>query len=240
MPQTIRPGCSQVDGFGTVAYAGPLAQARAIRQALARRDGEIKPLVTELLAPERYVLERVLCVDTTAAGGNASLLAASEGSPAIEAGGSMPEGSRALPQQQAPAQTIRTARGCSVAAAMLRIWSDCAEGLDAQGRIGLRTPGWIRAGIAAAMPSRLTPIRCQGRRGLHRAAPRRCRCPRPSTPPPCASRRPGSRPRGPRRTGGECRDLAGHCSTNRSKAAGRRSAGVSSRSMPTLNGAIAR
>ena len=72
----------EVSGFGLVAYAGPVEHASAIRQALARRDGDIKPLVTELLAPGRYVLERLLCVDTTAAGGNASLLAASEASAA--------------------------------------------------------------------------------------------------------------------------------------------------------------
>jgi len=29
-----------------------------------------------MIAPERFVLERHLCIDTTAAGGNASLLAA--------------------------------------------------------------------------------------------------------------------------------------------------------------------
>ena len=34
-------------------------------------------LVTELIGPERYVAERHLCIDTTAAGGNASLLASS-------------------------------------------------------------------------------------------------------------------------------------------------------------------
>ena len=37
--------------------------------------GAILPLVTETVAPERFVLERHLCIDTTAAGGNASLLA---------------------------------------------------------------------------------------------------------------------------------------------------------------------
>jgi RHH-type proline utilization regulon transcriptional repressor/proline dehydrogenase/delta 1-pyrroline-5-carboxylate dehydrogenase len=35
------------------------------------------PLETALVSPERYVVERHLCIDTTAAGGNASLLAAS-------------------------------------------------------------------------------------------------------------------------------------------------------------------
>ena len=46
--------------------------------ALAARDGPLLPLITETLSPERYILERHLCVDTTAAGGNASLVASSE------------------------------------------------------------------------------------------------------------------------------------------------------------------
>ena len=46
-----------------------------MREALARRPGPILPLITEPAAAERYVLERHVCVDTTAAGGNASLLA---------------------------------------------------------------------------------------------------------------------------------------------------------------------
>jgi RHH-type proline utilization regulon transcriptional repressor/proline dehydrogenase/delta 1-pyrroline-5-carboxylate dehydrogenase len=50
--------------------------ARAIRQALAERKGPIVPLVTEILYPAAYAHERAVCVDTTAAGGNASLLAA--------------------------------------------------------------------------------------------------------------------------------------------------------------------
>jgi RHH-type proline utilization regulon transcriptional repressor/proline dehydrogenase/delta 1-pyrroline-5-carboxylate dehydrogenase len=51
---------------------------RALRQALAKRDGAIIPLVTEWDQAERFVIERHLCIDTTAAGGNASLIAASE------------------------------------------------------------------------------------------------------------------------------------------------------------------
>ena len=51
----------------------------AMRAALARRPGSIVALITEPAAPERYVLERHVCVDTTAAGGNASLLAQVEG-----------------------------------------------------------------------------------------------------------------------------------------------------------------
>ena len=50
-----------------------------MRAALANRTGPILPLITETGAPERYVLERHLCVDTTAAGGNASLLAQAGG-----------------------------------------------------------------------------------------------------------------------------------------------------------------
>jgi RHH-type proline utilization regulon transcriptional repressor/proline dehydrogenase/delta 1-pyrroline-5-carboxylate dehydrogenase len=34
-------------------------------------------VIADRIDPERYVLERHLCIDTTAAGGNASLLAAS-------------------------------------------------------------------------------------------------------------------------------------------------------------------
>tara|TARA_A100001037_G_scaffold264370_1_gene255172 strand:- start:2799 stop:3002 length:204 start_codon:yes stop_codon:yes gene_type:complete len=48
---------------------------RAIRMSLATRNGEIIPLITEVVAPHRYIVERHLCVDTTAAGGNTSLLA---------------------------------------------------------------------------------------------------------------------------------------------------------------------
>jgi RHH-type proline utilization regulon transcriptional repressor/proline dehydrogenase/delta 1-pyrroline-5-carboxylate dehydrogenase len=64
-------------GLALVAANGPDDWLRALRRALARRGGPIVPLETALFAPERYLLERHLCIDTTAAGGNASLLAAS-------------------------------------------------------------------------------------------------------------------------------------------------------------------
>ncbi len=51
---------------------------RSIRQALAQKSGPIVPLVTEAIYPVAYAHERSVCVDTTAAGGNASLLAAAE------------------------------------------------------------------------------------------------------------------------------------------------------------------
>ena len=59
-----------------VAAAGPGDWLRALRRALSRRGGPIVPLVTAVIDPERYAVERHLCIDTTAAGGNASLLAA--------------------------------------------------------------------------------------------------------------------------------------------------------------------
>jgi RHH-type transcriptional regulator, proline utilization regulon repressor / proline dehydrogenase / delta 1-pyrroline-5-carboxylate dehydrogenase len=63
--------------IAVVAAAGVSDWTRALRLALAKRNGPILPLVTEIVCPERYVAERHLCIDTTAAGGNASLLAAS-------------------------------------------------------------------------------------------------------------------------------------------------------------------
>ncbi|MAS24278.1 MAG: bifunctional proline dehydrogenase/L-glutamate gamma-semialdehyde dehydrogenase [Oceanospirillaceae bacterium] len=48
------------------------------RKALSSRQGILVPLISEMLQHERYQIERHLCIDTTAAGGNASLIAASE------------------------------------------------------------------------------------------------------------------------------------------------------------------
>ena len=59
-----------------VAFCGPEAEARPLRAALAERPGPIVPLVCEALYPAAYAHERAVCVDTTAAGGNATLLAA--------------------------------------------------------------------------------------------------------------------------------------------------------------------
>ena len=64
-----------IDGLAVIAACGASDWTRALRIELSDRDGPILPLVTEAIAPERYVLERHLCIDTTAAGGNASLLA---------------------------------------------------------------------------------------------------------------------------------------------------------------------
>lgn len=62
--------------IAVVAYAGDEATMRDLRKALATRKGPIVPLISEVLYPAAYAHERAVCVDTTAAGGNASLLAA--------------------------------------------------------------------------------------------------------------------------------------------------------------------
>ncbi|RWN28154.1 MAG: bifunctional proline dehydrogenase/L-glutamate gamma-semialdehyde dehydrogenase PutA [Mesorhizobium sp.] len=58
-----------------VAFSGTSEAARIVRKVIADRSGPIVPLVTEVLNPAAYAHERAVCVDTTAAGGNASLLA---------------------------------------------------------------------------------------------------------------------------------------------------------------------
>jgi RHH-type proline utilization regulon transcriptional repressor/proline dehydrogenase/delta 1-pyrroline-5-carboxylate dehydrogenase len=59
-----------------VAFSGTADDMKTVRAAVAHRDGPIVPLVGEVLYPAAYAHERAVCVDTTAAGGNASLLAA--------------------------------------------------------------------------------------------------------------------------------------------------------------------
>ncbi len=51
--------------------------AKAVRLELAKRDGPIVPVITNPFDVAGFVHERAICVDTTAAGGNASLLAQS-------------------------------------------------------------------------------------------------------------------------------------------------------------------
>jgi RHH-type proline utilization regulon transcriptional repressor/proline dehydrogenase/delta 1-pyrroline-5-carboxylate dehydrogenase len=53
------------------------ATARPYAEALAAREGAIIPLITEAAPEHRLSIERQLCIDTTAAGGNAALLAKS-------------------------------------------------------------------------------------------------------------------------------------------------------------------
>lgn len=80
LPLTVAEGQLDIDVLRTlpvdaVAFAGIGDIARSIRQVLSGRDGPIIRLISERLNPYAYVHERAVCVDTTAAGGNASLLA---------------------------------------------------------------------------------------------------------------------------------------------------------------------
>ncbi|SHK31176.1 L-proline dehydrogenase /delta-1-pyrroline-5-carboxylate dehydrogenase [Marinobacter antarcticus] len=65
-------------GFEAVVSCAEQPLLRKYRLALAKREGALLPLITEHTLDQRFVIERHLCVDTTAAGGNASLIAASE------------------------------------------------------------------------------------------------------------------------------------------------------------------
>ena len=66
---------STLSGFSGAVFWGGEATARAYAQALAQRDGAILPLICGEIDIARVLLERHVCVDTTAAGGNAALLA---------------------------------------------------------------------------------------------------------------------------------------------------------------------
>jgi len=58
-----------------VVFAGNAENLRAIRSALAARSGAILPLIDDLSDWRQMLIERALCIDTTASGGNAALLA---------------------------------------------------------------------------------------------------------------------------------------------------------------------
>ncbi len=64
-----------------VIFEGGGQMQRALRKALAAREGAILPLIDDLSEWPMLMIERALCIDTTASGGNAALLAAA-GAPA--------------------------------------------------------------------------------------------------------------------------------------------------------------
>jgi len=66
-------------GIDLVAFWGDEAASRTLRRALAARKGRLIGLASGHDLAERCRLERHVCIDTTAAGGNASLLAAVAG-----------------------------------------------------------------------------------------------------------------------------------------------------------------
>ncbi|MEM9330298.1 MAG: bifunctional proline dehydrogenase/L-glutamate gamma-semialdehyde dehydrogenase PutA [Pseudomonadota bacterium] len=63
-------------GFAAVFCFGDPSYLKALRIALSNRGGPIIPLLTSPAAADMLLLERHVCVDTTASGGNAALLAA--------------------------------------------------------------------------------------------------------------------------------------------------------------------
>jgi RHH-type proline utilization regulon transcriptional repressor/proline dehydrogenase/delta 1-pyrroline-5-carboxylate dehydrogenase len=66
---------TQAPDFGGVIWWGDAEQARALAIGLSQRSGEIIPLITGYPDTGHAVIERHVCIDTTAAGGNAALLA---------------------------------------------------------------------------------------------------------------------------------------------------------------------
>ena len=70
-----RGALATLRGVDVVALWGEGEDLRAARRALAAREGKIVPLLAEDDLAERCRIERHLCIDTTASGGNATLLA---------------------------------------------------------------------------------------------------------------------------------------------------------------------
>ena len=71
VPREMLATLSGMDG---VICWSEIEDIRAIRMALAQRDGALLPLITEQQFDHQCLVERHVCIDTTAAGGNVSLL----------------------------------------------------------------------------------------------------------------------------------------------------------------------
>ncbi|WP_417618393.1 bifunctional proline dehydrogenase/L-glutamate gamma-semialdehyde dehydrogenase PutA [Parasphingorhabdus sp.] len=69
-----REALSELIGIDAVVCWSDSDDIRAIRKALAKRDGALIPLITEENFDHQCLVERHVCIDTTAAGGNVSLL----------------------------------------------------------------------------------------------------------------------------------------------------------------------
>jgi RHH-type proline utilization regulon transcriptional repressor/proline dehydrogenase/delta 1-pyrroline-5-carboxylate dehydrogenase len=61
-------------GISGVLWWGDNTTGREIERSLSRRDGPILPMIPGKPDRARVLAERHVCVDTTAAGGNAALL----------------------------------------------------------------------------------------------------------------------------------------------------------------------
>jgi RHH-type proline utilization regulon transcriptional repressor/proline dehydrogenase/delta 1-pyrroline-5-carboxylate dehydrogenase len=70
-----RQALEELEGFDAVALWSDEADLSATRKHLANRSGRLLPLFAEEDLAARCRMERHICIDTTAAGGNASLLA---------------------------------------------------------------------------------------------------------------------------------------------------------------------
>jgi len=67
-----------LDDIDAIAFAGSVSNLAELKQAMSKRQGPIVPLITHSDDVLRFSLERHVCIDTTAAGGNATLLASAE------------------------------------------------------------------------------------------------------------------------------------------------------------------
>ncbi len=70
---------TRLDGFSGAIWWGDEAGGRVRAQALAGRQGPILPLIGGMPDAAHVLLERHVCIDTTASGGNAQLLAEASG-----------------------------------------------------------------------------------------------------------------------------------------------------------------
>jgi RHH-type proline utilization regulon transcriptional repressor/proline dehydrogenase/delta 1-pyrroline-5-carboxylate dehydrogenase len=68
-----------LEGFDLIAFFGPDAEAREIRQVLANRRGRLIPLSVSDDMHHVCIQERHTCVNTTASGGNTTLLSSMQG-----------------------------------------------------------------------------------------------------------------------------------------------------------------
>jgi RHH-type proline utilization regulon transcriptional repressor/proline dehydrogenase/delta 1-pyrroline-5-carboxylate dehydrogenase len=73
--ELLAEALTAMNGLGGVIWWGDPQSARTIEQALAQRVGPIIALITSQPQASNVLQERHVCIDTTAAGGNAALLA---------------------------------------------------------------------------------------------------------------------------------------------------------------------
>lgn len=75
VPGLLPEALTSLAGFSAALWWGDRETARKLAAALATRPGPILPLITDYPDQGHAMLERHVCIDTTASGGNAQLLA---------------------------------------------------------------------------------------------------------------------------------------------------------------------